>query len=256
MSEIQSRTECGTKERRTYRVGELDEPLEVLLALIRENKVSIFDIPIVEITEQYLAWLDCAASVELSYLSEFYALAAKLVYMKSRMMLPGDAEADGGLDLEDPREELVERLIEYQRFKKLSALMEEKEDVSEWSFERRKIRRAVPEESRDDIWERVDTWSLLDQMQKMFKNLISSVGDARVLDMNETISVNEKKTLMGEFLEERGECYFSDLIVRPGSRLDIICAFMAVLEVVQEKLAEIYQDKLFGDIKICRCMAA
>ncbi|MBQ3670349.1 MAG: segregation/condensation protein A [Treponema sp.] len=256
MSENQVQGEDAKKEKRTYKVGEFEGPLDLLWALIHEKKIDLYDIPIVEITEQFLEYLDFAASVELGDLSEFYAMAAKLIYIKTKMMLPLDNAVDEELDFDDPRDELVERLIEYQKFKKLSALMEEKEDLNEWNFERKKIRRAVPEESREDIWEKVDTWNLLDQMQKMFKNLISSFNDSRVLDMNEEISVNEKKTLMVEFLEERGECYFSDLIVRAGSKLDVICAFMAVLEAVKEKLAEIYQNRLFGDIKICPYKAA
>ena len=93
-------------------------------------------------------------------------------------------------------------------------------------------------------------------MQKMFKNLVSSYNDAKILDMNEEISVNEKITLINEFLEEKGECLFSDLIVRVGSKLDVICAFMAILEAVKFKTASIYQNKVFGDIKICRWKAA
>ncbi|MBR0031154.1 MAG: segregation/condensation protein A [Treponema sp.] len=255
MSESQVQNEQSEKKM-SYKIGEFEGPLDLLWALIHEKKIDVYDIPIIEITEQFLEYLDFAVSVDLGDLSDFYAMAAKLIYIKSRMMLPVDSSVDEGLDFDDPRDELVERLIEYQKFKKLSSLMEEKEDLNEWNFERKKIHRAVPEESREDIWEKVDTWNLLDQMQKMFRNLISSFNDARVLDMNEEISVNEKKTLMAEFLEQRGECFFSDLIVRAGSKLDVICAFMAVLEAVKEKLAEIYQNKLFGDIKICRYRAA
>lgn len=256
MSESQVQEELGKKQKMSYKIGKFEGPLDLLWALIHEKKIDVYDIPIAEITEQFLEYLDFAASFELGDLSEFYAMASKLIYIKSRMMLPVDSSVDEELDFDDPRDDLVERLIEYQKFKKLSSLMEEKEDLNEWNFERKKIHRAVPEESRDDIWEKVDTWNLLDQMQKMFKNLISSFNDARVLDMNEEISVNEKKTLMAEFLNEKGECFFSDLIVRDRSKLDVICAFMAVLEAVKEKLAEIYQNKLFGDIKICRYKAA
>ncbi len=239
--------------RHRYTAGEFEGPLDLLLALIRDNKINIYDIPIAEITEQFLEYLDYAATIELGDLSEFYKMAAQLLRIKSNMMLP--VEVAENLDFDDPREELVEKLIEYQKFKKLSALMEEKEDENEWSFERKKIQRVLPFEE-EDLWERVDTWDLLQQMQKIFKTMISSYSDAKILDMYEEVSVNEKITLMNEYLEKNGECMFTDLIVRKGNELDVICAFMAILEAVKFKLATILQNRMFGDIKICKYQAA
>ena len=126
---------------------------------------------------------------------------------------------------------------------------------SEWSYERKKIQRILPFEE-EDLWERVDTWDLLEQMQKIFKNLISSYSDDKIINMYEEISVNEKIALMNELLEDREECMFTDLIIRKGSKLDVICAFMALLEAVKDKMATIYQNRMFGDIKICRYKAA
>ena len=110
--------------------------------------------------------------------------------------------------MEDPRQELVDRLIEYQKFKKLSELMEEKEDESEWSFERKKIQRVLPFENEEALWERVDTWDLLQQMQKIFKNMASQYSNEKILNMYEEISVNEKIALMNELIEDKGECMF------------------------------------------------
>ncbi len=236
-----------------YTAGEFEGPLDLLLTLIRDNKINIYDIPIAEITEQFLEYLDYAASIDLGDLSEFYKMAAQLLRIKSNMMLP--VEVAENLDFDDPREELVEKLIEYQKFKKLSALMEEKEDENEWSFERKKIQRVLPFEE-EDLWERVDTWDLLQQMQKIFRTMISTYSDAKILDMYEEVSVNEKITLMNEYLDTKGECMFTDLIVRKGNELDVICAFMAILEAVKFKLATILQNRMFGDIKICKYQAA
>ena len=238
-----------------YTAGDFEGPLDLLWALIRDNKINIYDIPIAQITEQFLEYLDYAAEVELGDLSEFYNMAARLVYIKSRMMLPVEVKLDDEFEFDDPREELVEKLIEYQKFKKLSNLMEEKEDESEWSFERKKIQRVLPFED-ENMWETVDTWDLLQQMQKIFQNLISQYSDAKIIDMYEEVSVNEKITLMNELLEEKSECMFTDLIVRKGNVLDVICAFMALLEAVKFKMATIMQNRMFGDIKICRYTAA
>ena len=233
-----------------YKAGEFEGPLDLLWALIRESKVNIYDIPIAQITEQYLEYLDYAVQTDLGDLSEFYSWAAKLIYIKSRMLLPVEVAYDDE-DEEDPRAELVEKLIEYQKFKKLSSLMEEQEDDSEWNFERKKIQRVLPFDESEDMWEEVDTWELLQQMQDIFKSIMKQYSNEKILNMYEEISVNEKITLMNELLEEKKECMFTDLLTRPGNEMDVICAFMAILEAVKFKMITIFQNKLFGDIKIC-----
>lgn len=235
---------------RKFTAGQFEGPLDLLWSLIRENKINIYDIPIAEITDQFLDYLDYAVETDLQDLSEFYSWAAKLIYIKSRMLLPVEVNFDDDESMEDPREELVEQLIEYQRFKKLSELMEEQEEQSEWSFERKKIERFLPFDNDDSQWEKMDTWALLQDMQKIFRNLTNVNIDERILNMNEDISPNEKIALMNELLEQKGECMFTDLITRKGNELDVICAFMAILEAVKLKMAEIYQNRMFGDIKI------
>ena len=244
-----------TKQKRSFTFGEFDGPLDLLWSLIRENKINIYDIPISEITEQFLDYLDYAVELNLQDLSEFYLWAAKLTSIKSRMLLPVEVR-DIEDKKEDPREELVQQLIEYQRFKKLSVLMEEQVEQSEWSFERKKIERILPFDDDDAQWKKMDTWALLQDMQKIFKNLTNINPDEKILNMNEDIGPNEKIALMQELLENKGECMFTDLITRRGNELDVICAFMAILDAVKRKMADIYQNKMFGDIKICRKMQA
>ncbi len=231
--------------------GTFEGPLDLLWFLINKSEINIYDIPIAQITEQYLEYLDYAVQTDLGDLSEFYKWAAMLLNMKSRMLLPIEVAYEGE-EIEDPRQELVDKLIEYQRFKKLSELMEEKESDSEWNFERSKIQRVLPFESQEDQWEQVDTWELLQQMQKLFKSMVSRYSNEKILNMYEEISVNEKITLMNELFEKSNECMFTDLITRSGNEMDIICAFMAVLEAVKFRMITIMQNRLFGDIKICR----
>jgi segregation and condensation protein A len=159
------------------------------------------------------------------------------------MLLPVEINADD--EDEDPRQELVERLIEYQKFKKLSELMEEKEKETEWMIERKKLQRALPF-SDEGLWEKADVWVLL----KTFSSLMSNLSKERIFDMYEEVSVNEKITLLHEILETRGECSFTDLVVRHGSVLDIVCAFLAVLEAVKIRMVLIFQNRMFGDIII------
>lgn len=244
------------KTLKRFNAGSFEGPLDLLWSLIRENKINIYDIPIAEITDQFQDYLDYAVELDLQDLSEFYLWAAKLACIKSRMLLPVDVSFDDDESMEDPRTDLVDQLIEYQRFKKLSVLMEEQEEQSEWSFERKKIERILPFEDDSSQWEKLDTWTLLQDMQKIFRNLTNINADENILSMSEDITPNEKITLMNELLEKKGECMFTDLITRYGNELDVICAFMAILEAVKLKMADIYQNRMFGDIKICKKMNA
>ena len=233
-----------------FRINDFEGPLDLLLHLIKESKMDIMNIEIEEITKQYVSFLEQQEKMNLEVSSEYLVLASELIEIKSRMLLPMEVSFDGE-EIEDPRQELVDKLIEYQKFKKLSNLMEEKEEESEWSFERKRIQRVLPFEE-EELWEKVDTWDLL----KTFSSLISSYSAEKILDMYEEISVSEKITLMNELLENKGECSFTDLIVRKENLLDIVCAFMALLEAVKFKMASIYQNRMFGDIKIRPYQAA
>ena len=245
------KSESAESAKRRFAAGEFEGPLDLLWFLIHKSEINIYDIPIAQITEQYLEYLDYAVQTDLGDLSEFYKWAAMLLNMKSKMLLPVEITYDDE-EIEDPRQELVDKLIEYQKFKKLSELMEEKEESAEWSFERSKIQRVLPFDERDSDWEQVDTWDLLQQMQKLFKSMVSQYSNEKILNMYEEISVNEKITLMNELFEKKNECMFTDLITREGNEMDIVCAFMAILEAVKFKMITIFQNKLFGDIKICK----
>ena len=97
-----------------FSVADREEPLDLLLYLIKKNEINIYDIPIAQITEQYMEYLDYAAKTDLENLTEFYALAADLLYIKSKMLLPVEVSFDDD-EMEDPRQELVDKLIEYQK---------------------------------------------------------------------------------------------------------------------------------------------
>lgn len=233
-----------SKNARQFKLTEFEGPLDLLLFLIKKNEINIYDIPVGEITEQYMDYLDYTETSNLADLTEFYSMAADLLYIKSRMLLPIDSDFDDD-EIEDPRQELVDKLIEYQKYKELSHLMEEKEADTEWTFDRKKKQCVLPFEE-DQLWEKIDTWGLM----KTFSKLVEPYTHQQILSMYEEISVSEKITLMNEFFEKNGECMFTDLIVREGSLLDIICAFMAILEAVKFKTACILQNRMFGDIKI------
>ena len=234
--------EIDAGEKHSYNLKEFEGPLDLLLSLIKKNEVNIYDIPIAQITEQYIEYLKFAENLNLDDASEFHVMAATLMYIKSRTLLPIEKDAD---DEVDPRMDLVAQLIEYQKFKKLSSLMEEKEKESEWIFERRKIQNVLPF-TDEDLWEKVDIWDLL----KTFSTLIKRLPGERIYDLYEEVTVNEKTSLMMELLETQGECHFTDLVIRSGSVMDIVCAFLAILEAVKVRLIQIFQNRMYADILI------
>ncbi len=235
-----------TSQAHHVRLQDFEGPMDLLLFLIKRSEINIYDIPISQITEQYLQFLDYAAKVELEHITEFYVMAATLLYIKSRMLLPVEIDLDD--EIEDPRRELVERLIEYQKYKIITDMMTDKEQESEWLLERRRKQEALPFEDSDELWETIDVWELL----RTFSTIISNVSSDRLLDLYEEVSVNEKLSLLEELLETRSDCLFTDLIVKPGSIMEVVCAFLAILESVKSRRINIEQNRMFGDIRIRR----
>ena len=233
-----------TDDKSKFILEDFEGPLDLLLFLIRKSEVNIYDIPIAQITEQYLSFLELATKTNLDNLTDFFLMAATLLLIKSRMLLPVEIVFED--ELEDPRQELVDRLIEYQKYKKFSELMAVKEEESEWHIERNKKQAILPFPENDDLWEKIDVWDLL----STFSSIVSSLSTERIIDLYEEVSVNEKLTLINELLESRGEFLFTDLIIKENSSMDIICAFLAILESVKARNIIILQNKLFGDIKI------
>jgi segregation and condensation protein A len=174
-------------------------------------------------------------------------MAASLLYIKSRMLLPVELELDD--EIEDPRSELIEKLIEYQKYKRLSELMESKAMEAEWVVERKRLQRPLPfPDEQEEFWDQIEVWDLL----KTFSSLMNNISSERIVDLYEEISINEKVVLIEELLDAKDSFMFTELITHKHSLLDIVCAFLAILESVKMKLIRVYQHRLFGDIQIRR----
>ncbi len=230
-------------EETKFHIGDFDGPLDLLLFLIKKQEINIYDIPIARITEQYLEYLSYAAKIELDGLTEFYLMAATLLFIKSKMLLP--LPVDLSDELEDPRRELVDRLIEYQQFKKLSELIAERENESSWLLNRQASQNCLPF-AEEDIWQEIDIWDLV----QTFSGILKQLSSERIIDLYEEVTINEKLTYIRELLEEHNEFMFTDVLARHRTILDLICAFFALLEMVKFKEIVIFQNKLFGDIRI------
>jgi segregation and condensation protein A len=220
-------------------------PLDLLLHLIKKNEVSITDIPIATITEQYLATLELMQNLSLDVAGEFLVMAATLIHIKSRMLLPPsedtEEEEEGGAD---PRAELVGRLIEYQRFKDVAAQLEQREILTRDVF----ARTAAPvEEAAFPGFREVSVFELLSALRRVLERLPKDNVHEVTLDK---ITVREKMTLLLDTLRAQGQVLFEALFSAAQSRMEVIVTFLAMLELVRVRAVRIFQEPLGGPITI------
>ncbi|NBK21084.1 MAG: segregation/condensation protein A [Spirochaetia bacterium] len=218
-------------------------PLDVLLYLIQKSEVNIYDIPISEITEQYLAYLNSAKDLDLGNLTQFYKMAADLLYIKSRMLLPVDLEFDE--EYEDPRQELVERLLEYQKFRKYTELLTNTGGGSEVSIMRKDSLFRLP---FDD--EELFVGVTLQDLLASFTKLMTSITPSKVFNVYESVTVNEKIALMYELFETKPYITLEEVIVHLDQMLHIVCAFMAILDACKFHLIALEQSASYAQILI------
>ena len=219
-------------------------PLDLLLHLIKKNEVSITDIPIAAITEQYLATLELMESLSLDVAGEFLVMAATLVHIKSRMLLPAGAEEPDEEEGNDPRDELVRRLLEYQRFKEAAEQLEQREVLTRDVF----VRSAAPiEDSGPRGFREVSVFELLGALKRVIDRLPKDSFHEVTL---EKITVREKMTLLLERLRAVGTIYFEGLFAGVKSRMEVVVTFLAMLELVKVRAIRIYQEEMAGPIMI------
>lgn len=237
-------------------------PLDLLLHLIKENKIDIYDIPIAIITHRYLEYIEMMKELNLDIAGEFLLMAATLIHIKSRMLLPVEelaAEEQG-----DPRFELVQRLIEYQAFKEASLALKERED--EWSniFHREYSggqsdpmgkRSPSPDtieslrQAEDPVELQLFDLSLFDLMGA-FKKLLEKAPADAVSITRETLTVKDRIAFIVEKIENLDAVRFEDLFEGNNTRTYMIVTFVALLEIMRLGLARAYQERDFGSIWI------
>jgi segregation and condensation protein A len=219
-------------------------PLDLLLHLIKKNEVSITDIPIATITEQYLATLELMQNFSLDVAGEFLVMAATLIHIKSRMLLPaGDDEADEDEGV-DPHEELVRRLLEYQRYKEAAAELEQRDLLTRDVF----VRSPTPtEEVGPRGFREVSVFELLGALKRIIDRLPKETVHEVALDK---ITVREKMTFLLETLRAHGSVLFESLFVEVKSRVEVVVTFLAMLELVKVRAIRIFQEQMTGPIMI------
>jgi segregation and condensation protein A len=224
------------------RAGQFEGPLDLLLHLVRVNEVDILDIPICEITEQYNAHLETMREMNLAVAGEYLVLAATLVHIKSRMLLPPDPSAE---DDEDPRAGLVRELLEFQRYKQAAETLHALDSRQQLIW----TRDDVAADFRDEEMLTVD---LVDLVQA-FRELLGRLGEeARHHIRRDRITVAEKITWLTDLLERRQTIDLLALLEDLPTRIDRIAAFLAVLEMLRLQLIVAYQRKRLAEIRIRR----
>ncbi len=224
-------------------------PLDLLLYLIRKNEVNIYDIPIAAITEQYLSFIMLMEELNLDVAGEFLVMAATLIHIKSKMLLPRPETAqDSFLEEEDPRDELVRRLLEHQKFKQAAEVLHDREQARSAQFTRpdSRVADAVSDEYEPEL--EVDLFSLL----AAFRGVLTRASRrSRMVLPPERISIEERiQQLLGR-LSETQACGFEDLFEDgDGSRGFMIVTFLAMLEMIRLKLIRVFQSGSLGAIRV------
>jgi segregation and condensation protein A len=215
-------------------------PFDLLLHLIRENKIDIYDIPISVITSQYLEYIEIMKELNLEIAGDFLVMAATLIQIKSRMLLPPDEEAPLE-EQEDPRRDLVQRLLEYQRYKDAALDFRTKED--EWLkvFHREPL--SDEEEGELYLFD-LSLFDLLDAFRKILEKAPSEI----VSITKETLTVKNRMSMIMEIIEEHEAVRFEDLFEEGITRIYLIVTFLALLELIRLGLARAYQEREFGNI--------
>lgn len=221
-------------------------PLDLLLHLIRENKIDIYDIPIALITHQYLEYLEIMKELNLDIAGDFLVMAATLIHIKSRMLLPVDEEIPEE-EREDPRFELVQRLLEYQAFKEASLALRERE--MEWSnvFTRLHETEDIDIESTGEL--NLFDLSLFDLIAA-FKRMLEKTPPEAITITRETLTVKDRVAYILEKIEKTEAIRFEDLFDENRSRPRLIVTFVALLEVLRLGLVRVFQERDFGTIWI------
>ena len=233
-----------------FHLEQYDGPLDLLLDLIRKQQVNIYDIPIASITQQYLAYMQRALELDIELSAEFVYMAATLIHIKSRMLLPKDPELDKISPEEDPRKELVDRLLEHERFKNAAEMLQQKRVVEEAVWSNPQISQFLLED--EDPGLAVTLFDLV----KTFQIVLDRAKNRPVYEVGkEDISVPDMiRYLEKVFRDTRKSDSISvaELFDRQPSRRAMICMFLAILELVRRQALALTQKDAFGDIGLKR----
>jgi segregation and condensation protein A len=230
------------------KLSNFEGPLDLLIHLIKEHEVNIHDIPIALITAQYLEAIALLQELDLDIAGEFLVMAATLIHIKSKMLLPRpDTAAGVDGEAEDPRDALVRRLLEHEKFKAAAGLLHEREQLraAQWLRPDGRVAEIAGADYEPEI--EVDLFSLLTAFQAVVQRLKQR---PKVRLPPEQLSVEARIEQLLERLSETHACGFEDLFADAHDRAGLIVTFLALLEMIRLKLVRVFQSGTFGPIRV------
>jgi segregation and condensation protein A len=234
----------GGRDAMRVHVASFDGPLDLLLHLVRVNEVDITNIPILEIAAQYDAFLEMMREMDLEIAGDYLVMAATLVHIKSRLLLPPDPTVAGEETKEDPRAELTKQLLDYQRLKQAAENLQAIDSVRSliWTRDGK-----IPPEFEGEELLTVELFDVI----AAFKKLLDRLGeDAKLQLRRDDVSVADKVLWLTEILQERGSVDLLDLIAGLPNRTERIASFLAVLEMVRLQVIVLFQRAREADIRV------
>jgi segregation and condensation protein A len=222
-------------------LGEFAGPMDLLLYLIRQEQVSIYDIPIARITDEYLRYLRLMQGMDITVASDFLVMAATLIEIKSRMLLPRDpAVSEEELQADDPRRELVERLLEHQKYKAAAEMLWSRATVEQAVYTRAPI-----ETDKENPEVSAGAFDLL----RVFQQIIARRKEEVLMEIErEEISMSEMIERLRNMVFSAGELNMREFFERTETRRELVLAFLSVLELVRTTEIRLFQSRTFGDI--------
>ncbi len=220
-------------------LGEFEGPLDLLLHLIRQEQVSIYDIPVARITDEYLRYLRVMLEMDIAVAGDFLVMAATLIELKTKMLLPRDPLAEQAEE-EDPRADLINQLLEYQKYKAAAEML-----WSRATVERAVFKRAEIETDKNNPEVAVGLFDLL----KVFQVILARHKEEVMLEIErEEISMSEMLERLRNMVMSASELNLRLFFERAKSRRELVLAFLSVLELVRTTEIKLFQSETFGDI--------
>ncbi len=233
----------------TVKLEVFEGPLDLLLHLIKRNQVDIYDIPIATITEQYMDYLSMMRSLNLDVAGEFLLMASTLLQIKSKILLPSPPEEEEEEE-GDPRAELVDRLLEYQKYKEAAARLNERGILDRDTF----VHGNQEEETEDRGFVEVGVFELIEALRNVLGRFTPEAAYDVTLDR---MTIEERIAQILEVVKSEGSGFlFASLFSEASSKEDVIITFLALLELMRMRMIKVYQRAPFGPIEIFALSAA
>ena len=234
------------------RIENFEGPLDLLLHLIKKNEINIYDIPIAMIAQQYLSYIEAMKDLNLTVAGEFLVMAATLLQIKSKMLLPVEESAEDDEEGPDPREELVRRLLEYKSFKEAARQLDTQERMWRDIYSRPIAPSEEVVQSDEALLDNIGLFDLVDALQEILNR---NPGQKLLEIIPDNLTVRDRMNVLLEALEGQESIGFEALFEASCHRLVIIVTFLALLELIRLRTVRVYQAENFGPILVSRAFS-